>query len=106
MAGEAKIPGVQGHASRISSDTRWGSWRLTPVMANDAGRDRDEGSGVVIASDVRHPAWLRDQNGDAFTVGIVLHTGPYVYPSAAASSPRLYPRSGHNWKSTFDVALA
>ncbi len=29
--------------------------------------------------DARHLAWLRDQLGDAFVGGVVLHTGPYVY---------------------------
>jgi len=37
-------------------------------------------SATVTASDARHLAWLRDQTGDAFAVGIVLHTGPYVFP--------------------------
>ncbi|MDN5858650.1 MAG: DUF4143 domain-containing protein, partial [Pseudonocardia sp.] len=27
----------------------------------------------------RHLAWLRDQLGDAFVAGVVLHTGPHVY---------------------------
>jgi hypothetical protein len=35
---------------------------------------------TVTASDARHLAWLRDQTGDAFAAGIVLHTGPYVFP--------------------------
>jgi predicted AAA+ superfamily ATPase len=28
----------------------------------------------------RHLAWLRDQIGERFTAGVVLHTGPRVYP--------------------------
>lgn len=28
----------------------------------------------------RHLIWLRDQLGDAFVAGVVLHTGPHVYP--------------------------
>lgn len=35
---------------------------------------------TVNPSDARHLAWLRDQTGDAFTAGIVFHTGPHVYP--------------------------
>ena len=35
---------------------------------------------TVTASDSRHLAWLRDQTGDAFAAGIVLHTGPYAFP--------------------------
>jgi hypothetical protein len=30
--------------------------------------------------DARHLAWLRDETGDAFAAGIVLHTGPHVFP--------------------------
>lgn len=37
-------------------------------------------SATVTSSDARHLAWLRDQVGDAFAAGIVLHTGPYVFP--------------------------
>jgi uncharacterized protein len=35
---------------------------------------------TVTALDTRHLAWLRDQTGDAFAAGIVLHTGPYAFP--------------------------
>lgn len=31
-------------------------------------------------SDARHLIWLRDQLGDQFAGGVVLHTGQYVYP--------------------------
>jgi predicted AAA+ superfamily ATPase len=37
-------------------------------------------SATVTSSDSRHLAWLRDETGDAFAAGIVLHTGPYVFP--------------------------
>jgi predicted AAA+ superfamily ATPase len=37
-------------------------------------------SATVTASDARHLAWLRDETGDAFTAGIVVHTGPHVFP--------------------------
>ena len=32
------------------------------------------------AHDARHLAWLRDQVGDRFIAGVVLHTGPGTYP--------------------------
>ncbi len=32
------------------------------------------------ADDARHLAWLRDQMDERFTLGVVLHTGPSVYP--------------------------
>lgn len=32
------------------------------------------------ADAARHLAWLRDQLGDAFIAGVVLHTGPATYP--------------------------
>ena len=35
---------------------------------------------TVTASDARHLAWLRDQTGDAFAAGLVLHTGPHAFP--------------------------
>ena len=36
-------------------------------------------SAMVTSSDARHLAWLRDEIGDAFAAGIVLHTGSYVF---------------------------
>lgn len=35
---------------------------------------------TVTTSDARHLAWLRDEAGDVFTAGIILHTGPSVFP--------------------------
>jgi predicted AAA+ superfamily ATPase len=35
---------------------------------------------AVDKSHARHLVWLRDQLGDAFAAGVVLHTGPHVYP--------------------------
>ncbi len=35
---------------------------------------------TVTTSDARPLAWLRDETGDAFTAGIILHTGPHVFP--------------------------
>ena len=37
-------------------------------------------SATVTAPDARHLAWLRDETGDAFLAGIVVHTGPYAFP--------------------------
>jgi predicted AAA+ superfamily ATPase len=37
-------------------------------------------SATVTAHDARHLAWLRDEVGDAFLAGLVLHTGPHVFP--------------------------
>ena len=31
------------------------------------------------AADARHLAWLRDELGDRFVGGVVLHTGPRLY---------------------------
>ena len=30
--------------------------------------------------DARHLAWLADQLGERFLAGVVLHTGPHIYP--------------------------
>lgn len=37
-------------------------------------------SATVTTSDARHLAWLRDETGEAFVGGIVLHTGPHMFP--------------------------
>jgi hypothetical protein len=37
-------------------------------------------SATATTSDARHLAWLRDEVGDAFLAGIVVHTGPHVFP--------------------------
>jgi uncharacterized protein len=37
-------------------------------------------SATVTSSDARYLAWLRDEIGDAFAAGIVLHTGPHIFP--------------------------
>jgi hypothetical protein len=34
---------------------------------------------TATATDAHWLAWLRDKTGDAFTAGIVLHTGPRPY---------------------------
>ena len=36
-------------------------------------------AGAVTARDARHLAWLRDQLGERFLAGVVLHTGPRVH---------------------------
>ncbi|HEX3962876.1 MAG TPA: alkaline phosphatase family protein [Trebonia sp.] len=33
-----------------------------------------------VTDPTRYTPWLRDQTGDAFAAGIVLHTGPHVFP--------------------------
>jgi len=40
-----------------------GAWRLAPA-----------------AGTARHLAWLADETSDAFAAGIILHTGPHVFP--------------------------
>jgi hypothetical protein len=35
---------------------------------------------TVTPADARHLAWLRDETPDAFAAGLVLHTGPHVFP--------------------------
>lgn len=42
-------------------------------------------SGAPTAGDARHLIWLRDQLGERFAAGLVLHTGTAVYPL----SPRI-----------------
>ena len=37
-------------------------------------------SATVTPSDAHHLAWLRDEVGDAFATGIILHTGPHIFP--------------------------
>ena len=36
-------------------------------------------SSTVTAHDARHLAWLRDEVGDSFAAGLVLHTGPHIF---------------------------
>jgi uncharacterized protein DUF4143 len=38
-------------------------------------------SATVTPSDARHLVWLREEAGDAFAAGIVLHTGPACLPT-------------------------
>jgi predicted AAA+ superfamily ATPase len=37
-------------------------------------------SSSVTAGDARHLAWMRDELGDRFVAGAVLHTGPHAFP--------------------------
>lgn len=37
-------------------------------------------SATVTAHDARHLAWLRDETGSVFAAGLVLYTGPHVFP--------------------------
>lgn len=36
-------------------------------------------AGAPTPADARHLAWLRDEYGDRFLAGIILHAGPYTY---------------------------
>jgi uncharacterized protein len=56
----------------FSAGNRYSDTRETGTLA--------QASAAVTASDARHLAWLRDETGDAFAAGIVLHTGPHVFP--------------------------
>lgn len=55
-------------ASRLST---YVSGRVTPSAALLLRMRR--------VADARHLAWLRDEIGDRFLAGVVLHTGPRVY---------------------------
>jgi uncharacterized protein len=35
---------------------------------------------TVTTAGARHLAWLRDETGDAFAAGVILHTGPHAFP--------------------------
>lgn len=48
-----------------------GGGRLIAIEVKAAGGPR--------GGDARHLAWLRDEIGERFVAGVVLHTGPYVY---------------------------
>ena len=37
-------------------------------------------SAAPSRADAKHLAWLRDEIGDRFVAGVVLHTGPRSYP--------------------------
>lgn len=37
-------------------------------------------AGAPTAADAKHLSWLRDEYGDRFVAGVVLHTGPLSYP--------------------------
>lgn len=39
-----------------------------------------EAANTATKQDARHLAWLRDQLGDQFIKGVVLHTGPMTFP--------------------------
>ena len=39
-------------------------------------------SSTIDPRDARHLEWLRDQLGEAFVRGIILHTGAATYPLA------------------------
>ncbi len=33
----------------------------------------------MTAEDARHLAWLRDETGERFLIGLILHTGPRIF---------------------------
>ncbi|MGH3274014.1 MAG: hypothetical protein ACRDNZ_06760, partial [Streptosporangiaceae bacterium] len=35
---------------------------------------------TISPADARHLAWLRDQVGEQFAAGVILHTGPHAFP--------------------------
>jgi hypothetical protein len=39
-------------------------------------------AGAPTPADARHLTWLRDEYGDRFVAGIILHTGPLTYQLA------------------------
>jgi predicted AAA+ superfamily ATPase len=40
-------------------------------------------AGAPTQTDARHLAWLRDEYGDRFLAGVILHTGPHMYELGA-----------------------
>jgi len=58
--------------------------REVDLLIETAGRQligiEVKAAAAVTTSDARHLALLRDETGDAFAAGIILHTGPYVFP--------------------------
>ena len=65
--------GCSTSCSCPSRPSRW--WGLGQLIGIEV-----KAAATVTASDARHLAWLRDQTGDAFAAGIVLHTGPHAFP--------------------------
>jgi hypothetical protein len=47
-------------------------------MVNDARLPYKAGA-APTGGDARHLAWLRDELGERFAAGVVLHTGPRLY---------------------------
>lgn len=54
------------------------------LLAECAGRHivgiEVKASAAPTVKDARHLSWLADRTGDRFLLGVVLHTGPHVYP--------------------------
>lgn len=72
-------PSVTAHHLRHANQTR----EVDLVLESAAGRVvgiEIKAASTVDPRDVRHLAWLRDQLGTAFHRGVVLHTGPSVFP--------------------------
>ncbi len=45
-----------------------------------ASDDKAAAPAALWSGVARHLAWLRDETGDAFAAGIILHAGPHVFP--------------------------
>jgi predicted AAA+ superfamily ATPase len=76
------VPGRPG-ARHGRARTRQGRHPVRPRHAGPPPRligIEVKAAATVTAADARYLAWLRDQTGDAFAAGIVLHTGPHAFP--------------------------
>ena len=73
-----RMPGVRLHHLR----TQGGRHEVDLVAAMGAGRMigiEVKANAAPRPADARHLAWLRDEMGERFAAGVVLHTGPSVY---------------------------
>jgi hypothetical protein len=62
----------EGGRREIDSIAELGGQRIVGVEVKaDSAPGGDE---------AKHLAWLRDRLGERFVAGVVLHTGPHVYP--------------------------
>lgn len=76
---------VASPAIRLSHIRTQGGRREIDVVAEAAdgrlvGIEVKAGGASRSRRDARHLAWLRDELGDRFHAGLVLHTGPSIYP--------------------------
>lgn len=63
-------------------------------------------SSAPSLSDAKHLLWLREQLGDQFVCGLVMHTGPFAFPLtdriAAVPIAALWGQAGRNPESDLD----